>query len=164
MIAEAVLVVDEAALMRRSPDSFGKAAYHLRVFGPGAGLPVIILGDLGNHYAASVTNRFDEIAFIVLQWALKRRGHSHAELRSLARWVEYYCEGAHGGSLPESFAEIWFDPPSRPGGFPALRSQQLYHDDIEKMAGGRVASWRARDYTAEVLTRRGIGVIRAGAL
>ncbi|WP_189077917.1 hypothetical protein [Mangrovihabitans endophyticus] len=162
LVAQTVLMVEQSAFRFRSPDMFGSAGYHVRVFRPTVERPILIVGDLGNHPAASVTNRFDEVGAIVTESLFGIPGVAAEALREVGRWILYYPDGAFGPSMMEDFTETWFEQGRSPQ-HPVLRSNHLSRDEVEESVGGPVRAWRARQYHPDRLAARGITVRRITA-
>jgi hypothetical protein len=134
---EAILVIDQHVLSYRSPDWYGHANYHVRVFRPeGFPRPVVLIGDLDNHPVASIVERCPEVMAIVANRVLGGQP---------ARWLFYQPAD---GALGERFGEAQND-----------RLYDIRRDDAQGLAGGPLASWQRRDYTVTALEQRGIRVI-----
>jgi hypothetical protein len=161
---ETVLVIDQDALPYRSPQWYGHANYHVRVFRPGnAPKPIVIMGDVDNDPIASITNHCPGVAAIVADLVLGRPGVHPARLEDHARWLTYYPAGyPTGGKLGEQFCEV-HDFEVKPGYEPmlvTLKYNDLRRDEVEGLVGGALRTWQQRDYTVAKLERRGIRVMR----
>ncbi len=157
---EAVLVIDQYALPYRSPDWYGHADYHVRVFRPeNAQKPIVVMGDLANDPVASITNKCPEVTAIVADLVLGRPGVHPTRFEDHARWVTYF---AATDGFGESFTEVHgFDVV--PGYRPPLvknRHRHLRREEAEDLVGGALRAWRRRDYTVAKLQRRGVRVMR----
>ncbi|MDT0393143.1 MULTISPECIES: hypothetical protein [Streptomyces] len=159
LVDEAVLVIDQHALPYRSPDWYGHANYHVRVFRPeNVRKPIVVMGDLSNDPVASITNKCPEVTAIVANLVLGRPGVHPGRLEDHARWVTYFPAGTFG----ESFTEVHgFDVV--PGYEPQLvtnRYRHLRREDAEELVGGSLRTWQGRHYTVAKLQRRGVRVMR----
>ncbi|MFK0068949.1 hypothetical protein [Streptomyces sp. NPDC091046] len=159
---EAVLVIDQHALPYRSPDWYGHANYHVRVFRPdGARKPVVVMGDLANAPVASITNKCPEVTAIVAHLLLGRPGVHPSRLDDHARWITYFP----ATGFNESFTEVHgFDVV--PGYEPQLvtnRYRHLRREEAEELVGGPLRGWKQRHYTVARLQRRGVRVMRVHA-
>lgn len=159
---QAVLVIDQYALPYRSPQWYGHADYHVRVFRPGdAPKPVVVMGDLNNDPIASITNKCPEVTAIVADLVLGRPGVHPTRLEDHARWLTYYAADGLGEQFCEvhDFAVVLgYEPP-----LVTLKYNDLRRDEVENLVGGAVAAWRRRDYTVAKLERRGVRVMRVHA-
>jgi hypothetical protein len=160
---QAALVIDQYALPYRSPQWYGHANYHVRVFRPAdAPKPIVVMGDLDNNPVASITNKCPEVTAIVADLVLGRPGVHPTRLEDHARWLTYY---AATDGLGEQFCEVHdftvvlgYEPP-----LVTLKYTDLRRDEAESLVGGAIAMWQRRDYTVAKLERRGVRVMRVHA-
>jgi len=159
-VDEAVLVIDQHALPYRSPQWYGHANYHVRVFRPdGSPKPVVVMGDLDNVPIASITNKCPEVTAIVADLVLERPGVHPNRLGDHARWLTYY---AADGGMDEQFYEVhgFYQVPGYTPPLVTHESDPLWREEAENLVGGVLAAWRRRDYTVAKLGRRGVRVMR----
>lgn len=160
LVDEAVMVIDQHALPYRSPDWYGHANYHIRVFRPaGAPQPIVVMGDLSNNPIASVTNKCPEVMDIVANLVLGMPGLHPTQLEDHARWLTYYT--ADGG-IGEQYTEVHsfevvgaYSPP-----LVKLRYRTLWPGEANELVGASLRAWRRSDYTAKKLERRSVRVMR----
>lgn len=158
-VIETVLVIDQHALSYRTSDWYGHADYHVRVFLPaGAPRPIIVIGDMDNHPAASITERSAEIGVIIANLVLSRPGVDPARLDDHARWLTYFpADGGPGERFSELHGFHYL-----PGHETALVAPQFYplrREEAEGMAGGALGAWHRRDYTVTNLQRNQARII-----
>ena len=137
----------EAALSGRG--AIGR--YHVRVFRPPTHRTTVVLGQLTDNGAQSVTNGVEHLARFVAALELER-----AELAT-ARWVQYDPAPAFAApSRQDDFTSVEFEQPEQLSG-PSW--QHLDPMRLQEDLQGGVQRYMAREYNSITLRRRGVRLV-----
>jgi hypothetical protein len=128
----------EAVLEWRMPGYSNECRFHIRVFRPAGELPVVVMGQMGDHRSQSIMNCVEEVAAVVAELLLDGAAHD------TIRWVQLFPPGQVDGPRSEAglIQTVVF---GKPYGSPDWSFTT--HDQLEEVAGGPVRRWHSSDYT-----------------
>ena len=140
----------EAVLEWRMPGYSNECRFHIRVFRPAGQLPVVMMGQMGDHRSQSIMNCVEEVAAVVSELLLNGATHN------TIRWVQQFPPGTVDGPRSEAglIQTVVF---GKPYGSPDWSFTT--HDQVEELAGGPVRRWHSSDYTVATMTQRGIPIL-----
>ncbi|HEY3561795.1 MAG TPA: hypothetical protein VGL05_30225 [Kribbella sp.] len=140
----------ETVLEWRMPGYSNECRFHVRVFRPAGQLPVVVMGQMGDHRSQSIMNCVEEVAAVAGELLLDGAAHN------TIRWVQMFPPGSVDGPRSEAglIQSVVFD---KPYGSPDW--SYCTHDQLEELAGGPVRRWHSSDYTLPTMTQRGIPIL-----
>ncbi|MFI5736082.1 hypothetical protein ACIA49_38570 [Kribbella sp. NPDC051587] len=140
----------ETVLEWRMPGYSNDCRFHIRVFRPDGQLPVVVMGQMGDHHSQSIMNCVEEVAAVVGELLLDGAAHDTVQ------WVQMFPPGSVGGPSAEAglIQAVGF---AKPYGSPNWNF--LTHDELENLAGGPVRRWHSSGYTVPAMTQRGIPIV-----
>lgn len=126
----------EGVLRWRMPGAPSEGRFHLRVFRPLEGVPVVVIGDMGDDRSQSITTVVGEVASVVAE-----RWLGGASLDSY-RWILVEPPGKFSDTERGVIQRVWFEAPYG-------RRQDYTHAELEELVGGAVRRWHSSEYAAQ---------------